>query len=261
MAVFVDSENVSRKNPYITLLLGESSVYIVFCISGAQDTVTRYKANVTLNAKAQVAFCLCETGTKNALDFQLVGLVGQHLAIHPKDIVRILSADTGYDAAVALFCRQGFDVQRISPISDPYINDVLKRIQEAKSAPSTPATLTAKPEQPERAMPETPEQQAQAAAALYEKNAFIAEISMYALSKLSWQGYKNGEKQKFAAAIAEFAFDASSKEAKAKGIYGYAGHAMKGVGNIRFITMYKHEKKIIESILKSAAEMKEKIEL
>ena len=86
----------------------------------------------------------------------------------------------------------------------------------------------------------------------------IAAVRRHAMSKLHWSGYKQGEKQRLATAIAEYAIREEEEEVGSKGVYGYAGHAMKGMGNIRFVSMYRSEKKAIAAILKAAAEIREK---
>lgn len=110
---FVDGENVSPRHAGMRELLGRPGVHIVLFVSEHCQWPKAEAKIQKLCTEATLERIDCGTGAKNAMDFQLVGVVGEYLATHPGGAAYIVSNDTGYDAAVKMWTRQGFSVGRI----------------------------------------------------------------------------------------------------------------------------------------------------
>lgn len=75
------------------------------------------------NTKARVSFVEADTGTTNALDFQLITLL--FIELNAEDEFLIVSKDTGFDAAIKMAKRQEYsNVRRVRNISDEAETDV-----------------------------------------------------------------------------------------------------------------------------------------
>lgn len=111
---FVDGENVSPKNACMREILQKPNAHIVLFVS---DRCQWPKAGNTMGEPLPdgitVERVYCGTGAKNAMDFQIVGVVGEYLARNPDGAAYIVSNDSGYDAAVKMWVEQGFSVGRI----------------------------------------------------------------------------------------------------------------------------------------------------
>lgn len=69
------------------------------------------------NTKAQISFVEADTGTTNALDFQLITLL--FIELNAEDEFLIVSKDTGFDAAIKMAKRQEYsNVRRVRNIRD-----------------------------------------------------------------------------------------------------------------------------------------------
>ena len=215
---FVDSENVTYRHAFITELCLTRGIKVVFCYTEHSHGLHDHIKDVQKASRADVSFVDCGCGTKNALDFQLIGLVGEHLSKNADDSIRIITNDTGYDPAVSMYCKQGYDVRRIAP----------SRFTAADSAPAKPK--------------ETPEEM------------FRREVSRKATSALKWTGYKGAEKERLVTIIVSFACGDYDGESFAQSISGAIGHLMQ-CGN-RYIEIYRAEKQNIHSILSYAEELR-----
>ena len=75
------------------------------------------------NTKARVSFVEADTGTTNALDFQLITLL--FIELNAEDEFLIVSKDTGFDAAIKMAKRQEYsNVRRVRNIRDEAETDV-----------------------------------------------------------------------------------------------------------------------------------------
>lgn len=69
------------------------------------------------NTNAQISFVEADTGTTNALDFQLITLL--FIELNAEDEFLIVSKDTGFDAAIKMAKRQEYsNVRRVRNIRD-----------------------------------------------------------------------------------------------------------------------------------------------
>ena len=75
------------------------------------------------NTNARVSFVEADTGTTNALDFQLITLL--FIELNAEDEFLIVSKDTGFDAAIKMAKRQEYsNVRRVRNIRDEAETDV-----------------------------------------------------------------------------------------------------------------------------------------
>lgn len=115
---FVDGENVSPNHACVREILQKPDAHIVLFVSDHCQWPKKDDAKAEmLFADANVEFVDCGTGAKNAMDFQIVGVVGEYLAKHPDGAAYIVSNDSGYDAAVNMWLSQGLSVGRIGSAS------------------------------------------------------------------------------------------------------------------------------------------------
>ena len=76
------------------------------------------------NTKARVSFVEADTGTTNALDFQLITLL--FIELNADDEFLIVSKDTGFDAAIKMARRQEYsNVRRVRNIREEAETEVL----------------------------------------------------------------------------------------------------------------------------------------
>lgn len=126
----VDTENVGaswksilkhkNKSDKIYLFYTENSPHISY-----EDMID------ILNYPNSFEPILCCTG-KNALDFQLASFLGFQIKSAPKTQYRIFSKDTGYDALVTFWSKQGYNIERID--QRYFEKKIEKEKQEAKVA-------------------------------------------------------------------------------------------------------------------------------
>ncbi len=114
---FVDGENVSPNHACVREILQKPDAHIVLFVSDHCQWPKKDDAKAeALFADTNVEYVDCGSGAKNAMDFQLVGVVGEYLAKHPDGAAYIVSNDSGYDAAVNMWLSQGFSVGRIGSV-------------------------------------------------------------------------------------------------------------------------------------------------
>ena len=220
---FIDAENVSYKSDFVANLMADPTAHVTFCISNCGVSLVEYKHRIQSYYPKANSFVECDApGTKNALDFQLVLAVGQHLARNPYDCVRVISNDTGYDVAINSLRKQGHNITRIAP-------------GEAKSAAPVSSNNT-----PSDKM---------------SKDEFVKRVTEYANSKLSWKKYNGSEKKNLINIIVNFSLGAYAKEKYHAHIHGAIGKNM-GIGNSRVVAIYNAEKGNIGQILAYAEELK-----
>lgn len=113
---YVDYENVQSVGlDGLDELTDQDKVTILY--STHADSMKIEIVKQLQNAKAQVSFVEADTGTTNALDFQLITLL--FIELNCDDEFLIVSKDTGFDAAIKMAKRQEYNnVWRVRNIRD-----------------------------------------------------------------------------------------------------------------------------------------------
>ena len=121
----VDTENIGRT--FIPMLMNPepNASYIMFCSEHSPmlplSTLPKIKANLEV-----FQFIECCTPGQNALDFQLISVMGYLLHKTPKNQYIVVSKDTGYDPAIRFWKQHGFDIKRFEP-SEPPAEHIAKK--------------------------------------------------------------------------------------------------------------------------------------
>lgn len=111
---FVDGENISPHHKCIRDLMKTPNTHIILFTSEHCGWPKEISAiNALLGEKVEIERFACHTGTKNAMDFQLVAMVSEYLSSNPSNTAYIVSNDVGYDAAIKMWLDQGFSASRI----------------------------------------------------------------------------------------------------------------------------------------------------
>lgn len=111
--IFVDTENVGQSWTSLITHLKEGDE-IVLLSSSDSVKVSYSSLSQVQNCKGKITFEKTEAGTPNALDFQLVALLGIKATKTNESI--IISKDKGYDAAIKKLNEKGYLVQRMNSI-------------------------------------------------------------------------------------------------------------------------------------------------
>lgn len=74
-------------------------------------------------------FIICENGTENSLDFQLVTYLGSYTVKNPEDNLIIVSRDKGFDNVVHFWSDRGYNICRKAPsifytLSNEHVTEV-----------------------------------------------------------------------------------------------------------------------------------------
>ena len=112
---FVDLENVHSHWEHVLPLINEKD-YVRLFYSRNADQISIPLIDSLHRKKVHLDSVLCDPGPKgsSALDFQLCLELGRMTEKYKKAIsYRIVSNDTGFDAAVNYLTRQGFSAERI----------------------------------------------------------------------------------------------------------------------------------------------------
>ena len=107
---FIDTENVGKDWPSFILKNPGISTFLLFYTTASTgisvpDFMTLLRSDIDIEAIS------CYTG-KNALDFQLITLLGSYAALHPDWAYCILSNDTGYDSVIKFWNDRDISVLR-----------------------------------------------------------------------------------------------------------------------------------------------------
>lgn len=115
MSLFlVDYENVSASGLSGLEKLTEEDVVYIFYTENA-DRLTFDAHQRLLESRARVRYYKVESGTKNALDFQLVSFLGYMVHEHGQAAVyHIISKDSGFDSVCRFWEKQNIKVLRVS---------------------------------------------------------------------------------------------------------------------------------------------------
>lgn len=119
---YVDYENVQSVGlDGLDELTDQDKVIILY--STHADSMKIDIVKQLQNTKARVSFVEADTGTTNALDFQLITLL--FIELNAEDEFLIVSKDTGFDAAIKMAKRQEYsNVRRVRNIRDEAETDV-----------------------------------------------------------------------------------------------------------------------------------------
>ena len=113
---YVDYENVQSIGlEGLDRLTEQDKVTVMY--SNHADSIKIDIVKQLQNTKAEVSFVEVDTGTPNALDFQLITLL--FIELNEEDEFLIISKDTGFDAAIKMAKRQNHNnVRRINNIQN-----------------------------------------------------------------------------------------------------------------------------------------------
>lgn len=112
--IFVDSENVGDSWIQLFDYLNDDDCILVFYTDKSPNM--SYANVVALKQSPfEPEFILCENGTDNALDFQLVTYLGSYTVKNPDDNLIIVSKDKGFDSVVHFWTERGYHVCRKAP--------------------------------------------------------------------------------------------------------------------------------------------------
>lgn len=109
----VDSENVG--NSWVDIihnLKGSDKIYVFYTSKSAHLEISQ--VHMIKDKLDKVEFIECNNGSKNALDFQLVSLMGSMIATAQKTIYTIVSNDTGFNSLIHFWHKRGVKVERRS---------------------------------------------------------------------------------------------------------------------------------------------------
>lgn len=154
MATYIiDYENVSVDGMKgLSELTAEDNLYIFYSEKADRMTFDLYRRLSECRAR-QEFFC-ASVGTKNALDFQLVSILGYKVARDEKAAFVIVSRDKGFDCVVKLWASRGVTITRATsigaaltgePPEEPAAKPATKTAAAQKAAPIEAA---AQPTQP-----------------------------------------------------------------------------------------------------------------
>ena len=106
MSIFlVDYENVSASGLDGLEKLTEEDVVYIFYTENA-DRLTFDAHRRLLESRAAVRYYKVESGTKNALDFQLVSFLGYLIRENGSSAYYIISKDNGFDSVLHFWTKQ-----------------------------------------------------------------------------------------------------------------------------------------------------------
>lgn len=132
----VDYENVHGEGLKGIDSLTETDEVIIFYSENA-DTMTFGLHRQINESAARIIFIKIESGTKNALDFQLVSYLGYMLSGHTKDNYYIVTKDNGYQAVVKFWSRQKVHISLIADLSKRTIEEEKNELRRALSSALT----------------------------------------------------------------------------------------------------------------------------
>ena len=111
---FVDSENVGDSWIELFDYLNDEDMILVFYTDKSPNM--SYKNLITLKQSPFFPeFIMCENGTENSLDFQLVSCLGSYTVKNPEDNLIIVSKDKGFDSVVHFWSERGYNICRKAP--------------------------------------------------------------------------------------------------------------------------------------------------
>ncbi len=131
---YIDSENVG--DAWIDLVgIDADNTYYLF-YTGKSPRITYNSLLHLLDAGTKPQFILCKEGN-NGLDFQLVSFLGFQLHADKEQNAVIVSNDTGFDAVVSFWSKQGYKVSRLT-VKQIHTLEAMSR-NAGKSSDAAPA--------------------------------------------------------------------------------------------------------------------------
>lgn len=131
----IDTENIGRDWIPLVLQQEPNTKYILFYTTYS-PTIPLSLFPVLIHAVDCIEFVNCVPSGKNALDFQLVSLLGSMLTQNPNCKYIITSKDQGYDAVVSFWQQKGIDVSRYAPPHVPVLVSDTGPNQTSSNAPA-----------------------------------------------------------------------------------------------------------------------------
>ncbi len=125
---FVDSENVGDSWIELFDYLNNEDIILVFYTDKSPNM--SYVNLITLKQSPFFPeFIMCENGTENSLDFQLVTYLGSYTVKNPEDNLIIVSKDKGFDSVVHFWSDRGYNICRKAPsifytLSNEHVTEV-----------------------------------------------------------------------------------------------------------------------------------------
>ena len=133
MATFlIDYENVSASGLDGLETLTQADVVYIFYTENA-DRLTFSAHRRLIESKAQIRYYKVESGTKNALDFQLVTYLGYLICGAPSESYYIISKDNGFDSVLNFWSKQNIPVLRMSNLDVVNTSQAHDELQEKLS--------------------------------------------------------------------------------------------------------------------------------
>lgn len=139
MSVFlIDYENVSASGLEGLESLTQNDIVHIFYTENA-DRLTFDAHRRLLETKAQVRYNKVESGTKNALDFQLATYLGYLLRENGEVPYYIISKDNGFDSVIKFWGRQGIGLRRLPNLAVETVTqeqeELLRKLRELLEDP------------------------------------------------------------------------------------------------------------------------------
>lgn len=109
---FIDSENVHSLWLNLQMIIAEEDQIMVFYTDNSPNMKYEHIMDLMKLGEDRIRFIKCFQG-HNALDFQLVTELGASIAREPECEYVIVTNDTGFDAVVKYWLREGMNISRL----------------------------------------------------------------------------------------------------------------------------------------------------
>lgn len=109
---FIDSENVHSLWLNLQMIIAEEDQIMVFYTDNSPNMKYEHIMDLMKLGEDRIRFIKCYQG-HNALDFQLVTELGASIAREPECEYVIVTNDTGFDAVVKYWLREGMNISRL----------------------------------------------------------------------------------------------------------------------------------------------------
>ena len=109
---FIDSENVHSLWLTLQMIIAEEDQIMVFYTDNSPNMKYEHIMDLMKLGEDRIRFIKCYQG-HNALDFQLVTELGASIAREPECEYVIVTNDTGFDAVVKYWLREGMNISRL----------------------------------------------------------------------------------------------------------------------------------------------------
>mgnify|MGYP004518671845 FL=1 len=109
---FIDSENVHSLWLNLQMIIAEEDQIMVFYTDNSPNMKYEHIMDLMKLGENRIRFIKCYQG-HNALDFQLVTELGASIAREPECEYVIVTNDTGFDAVVKYWLREGMNISRL----------------------------------------------------------------------------------------------------------------------------------------------------